>query len=229
MLFDLQSRRRRTAVKIIYGLLAVLMAGGLIVFGIGAGNGNSGLAGSLNNSGGGGSSSANAVINQAIKSAEAKVTANPKSAAAWNDLIQARWEQAESSTNYDSTTGVYSTAGKTALTQLLTAYAKYVALIKGTPNTSVTFQAAHAYTVTGDYTGAATAWQSFIQAAPSDLRGFECLAYNAYAAKDTTLAGEAANKAIALTPKLDQLTAKSDFKEVKSSRTTAEQAALANC
>ncbi len=231
MLFDLSSsRRRRTAVRIIYGTLAVLIAAGLVIFGIGTGSGNSGLAGSLqNSSGGGGDGTQNAEIAQEVKSAEAKVKANPKSPAAWNALIQARYEEAGSAANYNSTTETYTAGGKAALKQMLTAYTSYAALVKGTPSESVSFQAAHAYTVTGDYTGAATAWQAFLQAEPGALKGFECLAYNAYAAKDTTLANEAAAKAIALTPKLQQLTVKSDFKQVKASKTVAGEAALANC
>ncbi len=229
MLFDLQSRRRRTAVKLIYGLLAVLMAGGLIIFGIGAGNGNGGIANSLVGNGSSGNSAANSVINKAVAAAQAKVKASPKSASAWNALVQARWEQAESAADYNSTTGVYSAAGKAAFADLLTAYTKYASLVKGTPSVSDAFQAGHAYTVTGDYAGAVSAWQTYLQAAPGNLRGFDCLAYNGYAAKDTTLAGEAAAKAVALTPKLDQLTIKNDFKEAKSSKTTAEEAALEDC
>jgi hypothetical protein len=230
MLFDLSSsRRRRTAVRFIYGTLALLIAAGLVIFGIGSGGGNSGLSGALNNSSGGGSSTQNASINKELKAAEAKVKANPNSAGAWNALVQARYELAGSSKNYDSTTATYTASGKTALKSMLTAYVKYTSLLKGTPSEASSFQAAHAYTVTGNYAGATSAWQSFIAAEPGNVRGFECLAYNAYAAKDTTLADEASTKAIALTPKLDQLTAKSDFKQVKASKTTAQQAALASC
>jgi hypothetical protein len=232
MLFDLSStRRRRTAVRFIYGTLALLIAAGLVIFGIGTGGGNGGLASSLNNSSGNGNSTQNANINKEIKAAEAKVKAAPNSAASWNALIQARWEQAGSSANYDATTETYSVAGKTALKDMLTAYTKYTSLLKGTPDESTTYQAGHAYTVTGDYASATGAWQAFLQAAPGALKGFECLAFNGYAAgtKYTNLANEAATKSIALTPKLDQLTVKSEFKQVKASKTTAQQAALASC
>jgi hypothetical protein len=42
MLFDLQSPGRRTAVKVIYTALAVVMRGGLVLFGVG-GNPSGGL------------------------------------------------------------------------------------------------------------------------------------------------------------------------------------------
>jgi hypothetical protein len=228
MLFDLQSRRRKTAVRIIYGGLAVLMAGGLIIFGIGAGNGNGGIANSLVGNGSSGNASQNAEIAKALSAAEAKVKAAPKSASAWDALIQARYEEAGSAANYDSTTETYTAKGKAALKQMLTAYTEYASLVK-TPSVGTAAQAAHAYTVTGNYAGATTAWQGFLQASPGALKGFECLAYNAYAAKYTTLANEAAAKAIALTPKLQQATIKSDFKEVKASKSTAQEAALADC
>jgi hypothetical protein len=229
MLFDLSStRRRRTTVRFIYGTLAVLIAGGLVVLGVGTGSGG-GLSSSLNNGGSSGNGSQNAEIAAAVKSAEAKVSASPNSAAAWNALIQARWEQAGSTQNYNSTAETYTAGGKAALKQMLTAYTKYTALLKGTPSAASTFQAAHAYTVTGNYAGATGAWQDFLKASPGALKGFECLAYNAYAAKYTTLAGEAAAKAIALTPKLQQLTVKSDFKQVSGSKTVAQEAALADC
>jgi predicted Zn-dependent protease len=229
MLFDLQSRRRRTAVKFIYALLAVLMAGGLVLFGIGAGNGNGGIASSLVGNGSSGNSTENATINKAIKVAQAKITADPKSAGAWNALIQARYEQANSAADFNSTTETYTAGGKTALKEMLSAYIKYAALVKGPESVTTAFQAAHAYAQTGEYADATGAWQAFLQAEPGNLRGFECLAYTGYAAKDTTLADEAAAKAVAQTPKLDQLTVKTDFKDAKSSKATAEDAALAEC
>ena len=43
MLFDLRSRGRRRTVQVVYLGLALLMGGGLVLFGVGAGNGNGGL------------------------------------------------------------------------------------------------------------------------------------------------------------------------------------------
>ena len=231
MLFDLSStRRRRTTVKFIYGTLALLIAAGLVLFGVGAGNGNGGIANSLEGNGSSGNGAQNSAVNKLLKSANAKVKADPSSPAAWNALVQARYEQAETSPDYDSSTGAFSAGGKAALKQMLTAYTKYTALLKGaTPSEITAEEAGHAYTNTGDYQGATTAWQAFLQAAPGEIKGFECLAYNAYAAKDTTLAGQAAAKAVSLSPKLQQLTIKSDFKQVAASKTTAQEAALADC
>ena len=43
MLFDLRSRGRRRTVQAVYLGLAILMGGGLVLFGVGAGNGLGGL------------------------------------------------------------------------------------------------------------------------------------------------------------------------------------------
>jgi hypothetical protein len=43
MLFDLRSRGRRRTVQAVYLTLAILMGGGLVLFGVGAGNGIGGL------------------------------------------------------------------------------------------------------------------------------------------------------------------------------------------
>ena len=69
MLFDLRSRGRRRTVQGVYLGLAVLIGGGLVLFGVGAGNGLGGLLNAFN--GGGSSSGQKAVVSaqeqQAIK------------------------------------------------------------------------------------------------------------------------------------------------------------------
>jgi hypothetical protein len=229
MLFDLQSRRRRTGVKIIYLLLAVLMGGGLILFGVGAGNGNGGLLNSFTGNGSGGNSAQNSAVTAALKSAEKKVTADPNSASAWQALMLARYNVAGSGSNYNTTSEAFTASGKAELTQVIAAWDKYSALVKGTPDQSTALLAARAFSTTGDFSGATLAWQDFINTAPTEVKGYECLALTGYAAKKTSLATEAAAKAVALTPKLDQLELKQEFTTVKGSQTDAEEAAAASC
>jgi predicted Zn-dependent protease len=229
MLFDLRSRRRRTAVKVIYLFLAVLMAGGLVLFGVGSGSGNGGFLNSLSNNSSGGNSVQNSLVTSALKKAEAQVKADPGSPAAWQGLMQARYEVAGSGTNYDSTTNQFSATGKAQLTQVIAAWTKYSSLVKGTPDQATTLLAARAYSATGDYAGATVAWQAFITGAPSQVRGYTCLALTAYAAKKTTLGNEAAAKAVSLSPKLQQLTTQQAFTQAKTSPSTAQQAASAEC
>ena len=229
MLFDLQSRRRRTAVKVIYLFLAVLMAGGLVLLGVGGGNGNGGFLNSLAGNSNGGNAVQNSLVNQDLKSAEKKVRADPQSPAAWQALMQARYQVAGSGNNYDSTTGQFTAAGKTELKGVLAAWTKYSSLVKGTPDASTTLLAARSFSATGDFAGATLAWQDFIQTAPKQVKGYQCLALTAYAAKKTSLGDEASAKAVALVPKLNQLTVKQIFTQAKSSATTAQSAAAADC
>src|SRR5207253_2771646 len=95
MLFDLRSRGRRRTVQAVYLGLAILMGGGLVLFGVGAGNGLGGLLNAF--TGKGSSNNQSAVVSQAEKNAIKATQTNPTSAAAWANLIQARWSQARSS------------------------------------------------------------------------------------------------------------------------------------
>lgn len=229
MLFDLQSRRRRTAVKIIYLLLAVLMAGGLVLFGVGAGNGNGGFLNSLTGNGSGGTSAQSSAVTKALKTAEKQVAATPNSASAWRSLMQARYDVAGSGSNYNTTSGQFNAAGKAELTKVIAAWTKYASLVKGTPDQTSILLAARAYSATGDWSGATIVWQDFIQTDPGAGKGYECLALTAYAAKKTNLGNEAAAKATSLTPKLDRLQMKQSFDSAKTSQTTAQTDAAAAC
>src|SRR5947209_223915 len=79
MLFDLRSRGRRRTVQAVYLGLAVLMGGGLILFGAGTGSGFRGL---LNAFTGTGSNNHTAQISQAEKAAINQTQKAPSNAAA---------------------------------------------------------------------------------------------------------------------------------------------------
>src|SRR4051795_8186540 len=80
MIFDLKGKRRRM-VQAVYLLLAVLMGGGLVLFGIGGGSLNGGLLDAFK--GGGGSSSGNKAIQQRIDNAQKKLPPHPHNQAAF--------------------------------------------------------------------------------------------------------------------------------------------------
>src|SRR5947209_20104114 len=86
MLFDLRSRGRRTTVRGIYLTLAILMGGGLILFGVGTGVGGGGLLNAFSGSGGG---NAKPVVSQAEKDALAATRQRPTDSQAWSQLVQA--------------------------------------------------------------------------------------------------------------------------------------------
>jgi ABC-type lipoprotein release transport system permease subunit len=125
MLFDLRSRRRRTFVRIIYVMLAVVMVSGLILVGVGTGGSNNGLLNAFTNNGSGGTGSQNAAINKQTEQALKATKQNPNSMAAWRKLVVARWSAAGVSPgNFNSATSTYTASGKKQLKLALTAWDK---------------------------------------------------------------------------------------------------------
>src|ERR1700691_238363 len=107
MLFDLRSRGRRTTVRVIYGSLAVLMVVGLVGLGIGTGNTGGILDASQNSGSGGGDQISNTALKKALDAVKKK-----PSAGNWASLMTARWSDAGTGNNYDSTTSTYTVSGK---------------------------------------------------------------------------------------------------------------------
>lgn len=218
MLFDLRSRGRRRTVRVIYLGLALLMGGGLVLFGVGTGNGNGGLLNGLSGSGSGGGSQQ--VVNQQEKAALKQVKADPSSVSAWSSLVEAYWTTANQSPNLNSSTGVYSSAGRRALTQTTQAYTKYVSLAKQ-PDPNVSILAARAYVILRNWSGAANAWENVASAESNAPSAFECLAITADAAGQSAKASLAAAKATALVPKSSRFEFRQQLKSAESAPTTA--------
>src|SRR6185312_4908964 len=103
MLFDLRGRGRRRTVQAIYLSLAVLMGGGLVLFGIG-GNTSGGLFDAINGSGGGGGgSSVDKVAQQRIDTYNARLQANPSDQASWLGMTKVCFQLANTGENYNAT------------------------------------------------------------------------------------------------------------------------------
>ena len=99
---------------------------------------------------------------------------------------------------------------------------KYASLTSS-PSADIAVYAARAYTQLSDWAGAASAWETYALATPTQAKGFQCLAYAAYAAKQTRKAGLAAAKALALAPKVDRLVLKESFTAAKTSSAYAQE------
>ena len=218
MLFDLRSRGRRRTVQFVYLGLAVLMGGGLILFGVGTGSGNGGL---LNAFTGSSSNPQNAVVSQQTKAAERQAQLHPTDPAAWAALVNAHYSDANSS-GYSSATSTYTTAGRKQLAQTTQAWQRYASLT-GKPDVDVATVAARAYGVLGQYSDAAAAWQAVTQASPGGLKGYECLALSAYAAKQTRVAGLAETKVLGQLPKSQRAAVKAQIEAAKTNPATAAQ------
>ena len=218
MLFDLRSRGRRRTVQGVYLFLAILLGGGLVLFGVGAGNGLGGLL----NAFGGGSNNQSSIISSAEKTALKQTQKNPTDPAAWAALETARYQNASSS-GFSSATGTYTTAGKKELAKATAAWQKYLALTKN-PGNDLAIFAGNAYGALGDYANSAAAWEVATQSDASSVKSFECLAMTAYAAQQTRKGDLAAAKAASMVPKASRKTLTSQIDLAKTQPTAAQQA-----
>jgi Flp pilus assembly protein TadD len=220
MLFDLRSRGRRRTVQAVYLFLALLIGGGLVLFGVGAGNGLGGLLNGL--TGNGSTAGQQSAVSQAEKSAIKATQLNPNSAGAWVSLIQARWSSATTnSANVNSSTGQFTTAGKKELTTLGQNYQRYKALVKQ-PDPNVAKLAARAYQYLGDYSSATSVWSDISTATPNVASSYECYAANAYAAGNTRTGDLASAKALSLVPKVQRTLLKSNIEKAKTDPSVAQ-------
>jgi hypothetical protein len=219
LLFDLRSRGRRRTVQGVYLTLAILMGGGLVLFGVGAGNG---LGGLLNAFTGQGSSGAQKqALSQEEKTALRETQQTPSNPAAWAALVQARYSSASNGANFDPNTGAFTAAGKKELAATTQAWQQYQKLTTK-PDPNVAILAARAYAKLGNYAGAASAWEIQSAANPTAALGFECLAANAYAAKQTRKGDLATAKALSLIPKAQRLSIKQTLAGAKTNPAVAE-------
>ena len=141
MLFDLKGKRRRT-VQVTYVILAVLMGGGLVLFGIGS-SGSGGLIDAITGGGGDDSGNGNEVIEKRIDKAEKQLKANPKDQAALKVLIRSNYNVAQA--DFNDQTNKYGKDGKADLQQSVSAWKKYVALEPKTVDPSLVSTVAQAY------------------------------------------------------------------------------------
>ncbi len=220
MLFDLRSRGRRRTVQGVYLFLAILLGGGLVLFGVGAGNGLGGLLNAF--SGGGSTSGQKAVVSQQEKDAIRATQLNPNSAADWANLVQARWTAAGQGANFNSSTGQFTASGLNELKLATQDWQRYVQLTKN-PDPNLAVLAARAYAGQQNYAGEASAWDIETLADPTAAKGFECLAVSAYAAGQTRKGDLASAKALSLVPKAQQTLLKQAINQAKTTPSVAQQ------
>jgi len=220
MLFDLRSRGRRRTVQGVYLFLAILLGGGLVLFGVGAGNGLGGLLNAFN--GGGSTSGQKAVVSAQEEQAIKQTQATPSDPAAWANLLQARWTSAGQGANFNSSTGQFTKSGLNELNLATQAWQKYLTLEKN-PDPNLAIVAARAYAGQQNYAGEASAWDIETSADPTAVKGFECLAVSAYAAGQTRKGDLASAKALSMVPKAQQALLKNQLNSAKTQPSVAQE------
>jgi hypothetical protein len=200
VLFDLKGRRRRV-VQGTYLLLAVLMGGGLVLFGIG-GDVSGGLFDAIQ----GQSSSGNSIVEDRIDENEKKVETDPKNAAALKELARDWYQLA---TQESDATGAFTDDGKERLAESDDAWQLYLDLDPKKPDPALAGLMLNVYAPTALNKPAegAEAAEIVTTAQPSAQAYLQLATYAAAAGQDrkADLAGQ---KAIDLAPKKQRSTVK---------------------
>ncbi|WCB97055.1 hypothetical protein DSM104299_05827 [Baekduia alba] len=218
MLFDLRGRGRRRAVQAIYLSLALLMGGGLVLFGVGGAT-SGGLLDAFKSDSG--SADVSDVFKKRVETAEKAVQVRPTDPRAWAELTRVRFQQAGSGNGFDQNAGAFTDQGKDGLRQTEAAWNKYLTLTKK-PDPNVASLMIQAFSQTGlnEPDKAVSAMEVYLSGREPTGPLYAQYAALAYQAGQTRKAELASKKALALTPKDDR-------EQVKAQLDAARQAASA--
>jgi tetratricopeptide (TPR) repeat protein len=216
MLFDLRGRGRRRTVQMIYLGLALLMGGGLVLFGVGGAT-NGGLLDAFKADSG--SQNVSDVFKKRIDNAEKAVKVRPNDPKAWAELTRVRYQQAGSGDGFDQNNFVFTDKGKAELRQTEAAWNKYLSLTDK-PDDTVASLMVQAFGQAGlnEPDKAVNAQEIVIDSRQATAPMYVQLAALAYQAGQTRKAELASKKAIQLSPKDDREQIKA---ELQSARTAA--------
>ena len=215
MLFDLRGRGRRRTIKFVYITLAVLMGGGLVLFGIGGGGAmQGGLVDAITGTSGGDTGTERLETRE--RDAVRATQANPQDAAAWAALVRVRVQSAGMGENFDPNTASYTESGKAELTTAAQAWERYLSLDPKNPDVRVARLMVRAYDPTGlnQPPEAVRAQEIVTEASPSDTT-FATLAIYAYQAGQTRKGDLASKEALERAPKDERNTLKSQLDQAK--------------
>ena len=197
MLFDLRGSGRRRVVKIVYVTLAILMGGGLVLFGIGgSGALSGGLLDAITESSGGADDGSDR-FRTLEQEAAAKARQDP-TAANWAAVARARFNLAQTGEFVDQNTSNYTDAGARSSAVRRRAWDESVQLADGSPDPRVASLMVQAYAGIGELDKAAAA-QEIIAQDRNSAGAYATLAQIAYQAGQTRKGDLAADKALELT------------------------------
>ena len=215
MLFDLKGKRKRL-VQVVYLTLAVLMGGGLVLFGIG-GDVSGGLFDAFSDRSGG---SSNEIVEERIDDNEKKVEANPKDEAALKALVRDWYQLANDEA--DPNTREFTDEGRERLANADEAWQQYLAVEKGKPDGSLASLMLNVYgpTALNQPADAATVAEIIAEARPSSQAYLQLVQFAALAGQDRK-ADLAGMKAVELAPKKQRSTVKTLVEQAKQPQQTA--------
>jgi len=195
MLFDLRGGGRRRTIKVIYVLLAVLMGGGLVLFGIG-GEVQGGLFDAFSEEQGTGA--AGGQLEDELQRAEQATQARPRDPEAWANLVRLRVQVAGLGENFDPNTAQFTESGRGLLDQAAQAWERYRALDPDPVDPQVATLMVQAFSGLGRLDDAVDAQEIVTEADADNPRSYAQLAALAYQAGEDRIAGLARKRALAL-------------------------------
>jgi tetratricopeptide (TPR) repeat protein len=220
MLFDLKGKRKRL-VQVVYVVLAVLFAAGLIGFGIGGAT-SGGLFDAL---GGGGSSGAgSSTFEKQVTKLESSVAAQPRNEKAWAALARAEYQVATTGGDFDNQTGAFGEDALRHLRRSARAWERYLKLEPRKPDAAVASLMVQVYGSLLQSGGGVDAVEALRQAAraqqivadvrPSAIAYFN-LASIQYLTGKIAAGDRAADEAVARTPKDQRNTVRAQVDEIR--------------
>jgi hypothetical protein len=196
MLFDLRGRRRR-AVQATYLMLAVLMGGGLVLFGIG-GDVSGGLVDAFR--GGGGGSSGDSALEDRVDRQEERLAKSPQNEAVLQELIRDYYSLATG--QRESGSIGFPADAKDELRKSGEYWQRYTRAADGEPSADAARYALQVYDVGAlDRPKEAQKAAAIIAQDSNDVASYLRLVAYAARAGDTRTADLAATKAVDLAPK----------------------------
>jgi hypothetical protein len=226
MLFDLKGKRRRV-VQGVYLTLAILIGGGLVLFGVG-----SNVGGGLGDlfKGGSGSNQADKAIQKKIDQANKTLVTQPKNQAALLLLVRSHYQLATSHANQS---GQFTADAQSELVKTTQAWERYSAVNPKPPPTVARF-ALQAYDGLGQlakqqadkqkaYGGAASVAETITALQPKNPEAWLILTQYASLAGQTRKADLAGQKAIQVAPKDQKSQVKTAVQQAKAAGATSGQ------
>ncbi|WP_354699707.1 hypothetical protein DSM112329_05431 [Paraconexibacter sp. AEG42_29] len=223
MLFDLRGRGRRRVVQTIYLALAILMGGGLVLFGIG-GNTNGGLFDAFSSDN---QTVQNTSYSKDIDKVEKRIEVNPKDAAAWARLASLQLAEGGVQGAFDGDKD-----GLDKFREASRSWDRYTALNPPKTDLSVARQMINVYGSTGlNQPAKAVAVMDVIidETEPPEADLYKQYAQLAFFASQTRKGDLAIDRAVALSPASDRKSVRSALENLKTQITqaAAQQAAAA--
>jgi len=214
VLFDLKGKRRRV-VQATYLTLAVLMGGGLVLFGIG-GDVSGGLFDAFSDRGQTGNG--NEIVQRRVERNEKRLEVNPRSEAARKELVRDYYQLASAQTT-DNQSGTFPKEAQDELDKADENWRAYLRLEPEKPDAGLATVALQLYdpTVLNKPKLAAEAAQTLARAR-GDSRSYLNLVQYAVLAKDSRTADLAAKKAVDLAPKKERKLVKQQAAQLKKAK-----------